>query len=652
MCLHRAWIGRWLARKAGGLFCAPEVRTQALRSTRELALIMHRLNQLHLSAGVRNAHGFMMSLAAINMAEASGSAMPSEQLVEIYLTAALRAQRHYPKFAQFFARYYLRKARQVADSLGSARLPEELGWAFTAYGYNFLSTQAYTGCASFARQLRTATPATSSSVAVSSATEPDGSGDSAKSPADNGGEPSLFIGGTQSLAPLDAVRTAYREHLLEKALQSLCGTGTATSTSKRAKARRAASLKQQQQQQLLKQKKAVPAGDGKDSSGSADESSSSNSSLPTHRTSSQLADVLVYTQLLAGTGRDELARWWSALFAIAALWRLGEDAEAERLYAEVEQRMPEQLRNSSGGVDGIGDPLPRTMLQVFRVKRSLLQLQQMQQQPPNTRAAIDVTEELARIFARCNTASQGLEDSVTGNKIRSVCLLKLVSKFTGYSVLFAFLWLDCLRAFQVALHFRYPLTFILSINNPQFVQLLACDWLLECRQTHWEAEHAGVEFDGFWPVSSMVLEKFQRDLNALRTVIDDLAVSFEGPYLISSLLFVFRLNSTLTPVYHLSHTDRTVTRVLVRGRLPCDGWCLAGRHAAAARPQFASSARSLFDHLRRRRQRAGTLARWRRSRTGVCHVRGLQVFAVGTAIVAGRTGRHAGRGSENAGGDR
>lgn len=59
----------------------------------------------------------------------------------------------------------------------------------------------------------------------------------------------------------------------------------------------------------------------------------------------------------------------------------------------------------------------------------------------------------------------------------------------------------------------------------QFVQLLACDWLLEARQAHWEAEHADLEFDGFWPVSSVVLEKFQRDLNSLRTVVDDLAVS-------------------------------------------------------------------------------------------------------------------------------
>lgn len=57
------------------------------------------------------------------------------------------------------------------------------------------------------------------------------------------------------------------------------------------------------------------------------------------------------------------------------------------------------------------------------------------------------------------------------------------------------------------------------------MQLLACDWLLECRQAHWEAEHAGIEFDGFWPVSGAVLEKFQRDLNALRTVVDELAVS-------------------------------------------------------------------------------------------------------------------------------
>lgn len=104
MCLHRIWIGRWLSRKAGGLFCATDQRQRALVSAREMALVMHRLNQLHLSSKIADSHGFMMSLFAINMGEAAADIMPTEAMVEIYLTAALRVKRTYPKFLQFFSR--------------------------------------------------------------------------------------------------------------------------------------------------------------------------------------------------------------------------------------------------------------------------------------------------------------------------------------------------------------------------------------------------------------------------------------------------------------------------------------------------------------------------------------------------------------------
>lgn len=60
------------------------------------------------------------------------------------------------------------------------------------------------------------------------------------------------------------------------------------------------------------------------------------------------------------------------------------------------------------------------------------------------------------------------------------------------------------------------------------VQLLVCDWLLEVRQACWEAEHS-IDYDGFWPVSSIVLEKFQRDLNSLRTIVDELSVYIHCP---------------------------------------------------------------------------------------------------------------------------
>lgn len=57
------------------------------------------------------------------------------------------------------------------------------------------------------------------------------------------------------------------------------------------------------------------------------------------------------------------------------------------------------------------------------------------------------------------------------------------------------------------------------------MQLLACDWILETRTACWETERANIDDDGYWPVQSIVLEKFQRDLNSLRTVVEDIPVS-------------------------------------------------------------------------------------------------------------------------------
>lgn len=104
MCLHRIWIGRWLSRKAGGLFCTDLQRKKALTSSMELSLIMHRLNQLHLTSDVGDSNGLMLSLFAVNMAEASMNIMSTEDTVDIYLTAALRVKRTYPKYLQFFNR--------------------------------------------------------------------------------------------------------------------------------------------------------------------------------------------------------------------------------------------------------------------------------------------------------------------------------------------------------------------------------------------------------------------------------------------------------------------------------------------------------------------------------------------------------------------
>lgn len=70
------------------------------------------------------------------MAEAANDIMLPEDLMEIYLTAALRVKKSYPKIFKFFCRYYLSKARQASSRC--SHIPAKYQWAFTSYGYRFL----------------------------------------------------------------------------------------------------------------------------------------------------------------------------------------------------------------------------------------------------------------------------------------------------------------------------------------------------------------------------------------------------------------------------------------------------------------------------------------------------------------------------------
>lgn len=136
MCLHRIWIGRFLSRKAGGLFCTLEKRTQALESAKELSLIYHRLNQISITSEHSDSNGLLISLYAVNMAEASAEIMNPVNLVEIYLTAALRVKHSYPKILKFFCRHYISKAKAESSKL-CGKIPTEFQWIMTPYGYKF-----------------------------------------------------------------------------------------------------------------------------------------------------------------------------------------------------------------------------------------------------------------------------------------------------------------------------------------------------------------------------------------------------------------------------------------------------------------------------------------------------------------------------------
>lgn len=61
----------------------------------------------------------------------------------------------------------------------------------------------------------------------------------------------------------------------------------------------------------------------------------------------------------------------------------------------------------------------------------------------------------------------------------------------------------------------------------QLAQLLACDWLLEARTALWESDNEKFQSKcgEYVPVSGIVLAKFQKDLNSLRIVTNEIPVS-------------------------------------------------------------------------------------------------------------------------------
>lgn len=304
------WIGRFLSRRNGGLFKSEANRAEALSSAKELALVYHRMNQLHLSTNMKDSNGLMLALCSVNMAEAAGNMMESENLMEIYLTAALRVKRNYPKVFQFFCRYYLSKAKQI--SLSCSHVPSRFQWAFTPYGYRFMVTHRF--------RYESQTP-----------------------------EMSVFSKLGNKADPLSFVLRDYREHLLEKAIQCLVGSGS----SKNEVTKESSSAKCSNR----KEPKHAPESEASPSS-SADEASDTADGERSFK-GSQISDLLSFTELIMHSMsvekpvtfaekvlslkdgqkmyEDRLAQWWCSLLSVAAYWLLGEDNEAEKLYSIIEK---------------------------------------------------------------------------------------------------------------------------------------------------------------------------------------------------------------------------------------------------------------------------------------------------------------------------
>ncbi|KAM6914649.1 sterol regulatory element-binding protein 1 isoform 1-T1 [Lycodopsis pacificus] len=180
-CLQRLWVGRWLAARAGGLRSDRPLKEDARKSSRDAALVYHRLHQLHMTGKLNGSHlsAVHMALSALNLAECAGSCLPVASLAEVYVSAALRVKASMPRILHFTSRVFLSSARQACLS-SSGSVPPAMQWLCHPLGHRFFV---------------------------------DGDWAIRSTPKE-----SIYSQAGNTVDPLAQVTQAFREHLLEKAL--------------------------------------------------------------------------------------------------------------------------------------------------------------------------------------------------------------------------------------------------------------------------------------------------------------------------------------------------------------------------------------------------------------------------------------------------
>nr|XP_046270920.1 sterol regulatory element-binding protein 1 isoform X2 [Scatophagus argus] len=180
-CLQRLWVGRWLAARAGGLRTDRPLQEDACKSSRDAALVYHRLHQLHMTGKLNGSHlsAVHMALSAVNLAECAGSCLPVASLAEVYVSAALRVKASLPRILHFTSRVFLSSARQACLS-SSGSVPPAMQWLCHPLGHRFFV---------------------------------DGDWAIRNTPKE-----SIYSQAGNTVDPLAQVTQAFREHLLEKAL--------------------------------------------------------------------------------------------------------------------------------------------------------------------------------------------------------------------------------------------------------------------------------------------------------------------------------------------------------------------------------------------------------------------------------------------------
>lgn len=89
-CLQRLWVGRWLAARAGGLRSDRPLQEDACKSSRDAALVYHRLHQLHMTGrlvGEKNMLRKLNQCSRLNSVrwQVTGSQVIKEQVRQHFL---------------------------------------------------------------------------------------------------------------------------------------------------------------------------------------------------------------------------------------------------------------------------------------------------------------------------------------------------------------------------------------------------------------------------------------------------------------------------------------------------------------------------------------------------------------------------------------
>uniref|UniRef100_A0A674CK46 Sterol regulatory element-binding protein 2 n=1 Tax=Salmo trutta TaxID=8032 RepID=A0A674CK46_SALTR len=135
-CLHHPTPLGWLVRQVGGKHKGEESKT----SSRDAALVYHRLSQLQLTGKLPQRSGLWalsLSMSAVNLSESAQSKMSPAQQAQIYVTAATALRTVLGHHLSCLPGYLLSCAEGVASQSDSKPIPDCLHWLFTPLGRQF-----------------------------------------------------------------------------------------------------------------------------------------------------------------------------------------------------------------------------------------------------------------------------------------------------------------------------------------------------------------------------------------------------------------------------------------------------------------------------------------------------------------------------------